>query len=714
MKNLLSFSSVLFLSATAVFAQPEQNETAQQSVANQQKSLLEKLDSLNDAVLGLRVNGSVKAGVLTSMAKSDQFSDNSPTQETQAYTTANLVFTARPSSETEARVELRLHKDWQSAYEENNNPVIGHWFSYDGLILNKHVSFNLGYMRVGYTPYTLWTPQPNFLQEPEIFEEERAEAMADRNLDTTNNRLLHGLNVVYNSGNLGVVDNIQAQVTGARLRNIAKKNDQVFFDFDWSDRYVLGARLGAKAFGASVGVNYINVFDRHLSTHALNYVAGDSVTFEENSIISAELGFDSQKLLSELPVKFGVNGEFAYSSWKADMDITENNKTQVYYVASGTVNKPTGESENIVYVQSTEKETPTTRNEDIADENGMGIYIKPVVSASFGDFNAHLKVAYLQNDEDFWSEMASAPAYRGNGVILNANGLYSDSVYSNLISAFGMSSLENLYFQVYNSNPMNATNLLTANTSASENILSSLNKGESQYLYSRLYNNYKNVHMYRNGYNASTIKKLELSELQYLMDGSLDMALPYGIATPDRKGFDVAFDGDWNAAVNLNVRFSQYNQDVVVTKYTQFGVGVGVRLDKVLQEFGVNLDRILVQGSFAHSEEDHYFERKSDRIMAGLSAEIWGPIGIQAGFEQFKMEYGIPLLVTNSSAISKSEEMLLRVGPRIKIAPASYLSVQYGLLTDKVSFIRSDETGVVNDELSIDKNVIMADVTVAF
>ena len=78
------------------------------------------------------------------------------------------------------------------------------------------------------------------------------------------------------------------------------------------------------------------------------------------------------------------------------------------------------------------------------------------------------------------------------------------------------------------------------------------------------------------------------------------------------------------------------------------------------------------------------------------------------------MEYGIPLLVTNSSAISKSEEMLLRVGPRIKIAPASYLSVQYGLLTDKVSFIRSDETGVVNDELSIDKNVIMADVTVTF
>ena len=98
--HLFGFSSVLFLSAAAAFAAPEQD-----TIAVQQKSLLEKLDSLNDAVLGLRVNGSVKAGVLTSMAKSDQFADNSPTQESQAYTTANLVFTAHPSSETEVRVE---------------------------------------------------------------------------------------------------------------------------------------------------------------------------------------------------------------------------------------------------------------------------------------------------------------------------------------------------------------------------------------------------------------------------------------------------------------------------------------------------------------------------------------------------------------------------------------------------------------------------------
>jgi hypothetical protein len=105
----------------------------------------------------------------------------------------------------------------------NNNPVIGHWFSYDGLILNKHLNFNLGYMRVGYTPLTISTPQPDLLQEPEILASHRVEALARRNLDTTDRRLLHGLNAEYNSGKIGVVDNVSMQITGARLRNVAKR-----------------------------------------------------------------------------------------------------------------------------------------------------------------------------------------------------------------------------------------------------------------------------------------------------------------------------------------------------------------------------------------------------------------------------------------------------------------------------------------------------------
>jgi hypothetical protein len=110
-------SAILFSAATAF---------AEDDVQTQQKSLLQKLDSLNAAVLGLKLNGTLKAGGLTSMAKSDQFSDDSPTQENQMFTDANLVLTASPSAETQVHLEVRLHKDWQNGFDENNNPVIGH------------------------------------------------------------------------------------------------------------------------------------------------------------------------------------------------------------------------------------------------------------------------------------------------------------------------------------------------------------------------------------------------------------------------------------------------------------------------------------------------------------------------------------------------------------------------------------------------------------
>ena len=258
MRKILLTSAIAF-SAASAFAADNQAE-----VVTQQKSLLEKLDSLSAAVLGLKINGTAKAGALASFSSSDQYTAESPTQENQAFTDVNLRLTARPSSETMIDVQLRLHKDWQSAYDENNNPVIGHWFSYDGTILNKHVDFNLGYMRVGYTPFTIYTPQTEILQEPEIFVEKRREALEKRNLDTTSRRLLQGLNVAYQSGSVGPVDNITAQLTGARLRNTAKKQDQVFFDFDFSDRYLLGGRVGADAYGAHLGVNYVNLMGRTL------------------------------------------------------------------------------------------------------------------------------------------------------------------------------------------------------------------------------------------------------------------------------------------------------------------------------------------------------------------------------------------------------------------------------------------------------------------
>ena len=399
MRKILLTSAIAF-SAASAFAADNQAE-----VVTQQKSLLEKLDSLSAAVLGLKINGTAKAGALASFSSSDQYTAESPTQENQAFTDVNLRLTARPSSETMIDVQLRLHKDWQSAYDENNNPVIGHWFSYDGTILNKHVDFNLGYMRVGYTPFTIYTPQTEILQEPEIFVEKRREALEKRNLDTTSRRLLQGLNVAYQSGSVGPVDNITAQLTGARLRNTAKKQDQVFFDFDFSDRYLLGGRVGADAYGAHLGVNYVNLFDRKLTRRSRQIDDSDTIYYDNNMVLSVDASFDSKKVLPDLPVTFGFNGEFAMSKWSVNRDYLKKERVRSYKLASGDVN-----GKSVIYLQEYYKlATSLLVNEDYRDEDGKSIYADVFVKGDIQDVDFKVNAGYLQTDSNFWSELASSP-----------------------------------------------------------------------------------------------------------------------------------------------------------------------------------------------------------------------------------------------------------------------------------------------------------------
>jgi len=696
MKNTKKTSIILttaLMSAAAAFAAEDG------AIVEKQSSLLQKLDSLNQSILGLRLSGTAKAGAFTSMATSDQFAANSATQENQAYTDVNLKFLAQPSSETRINVQLRLHKDWQSAYEENNNPAVGHWFSYDGNILNKHVDFNLGYMRVGYTPLTINTPQVEILQEPEIFAQKRVDALADRNLDTTSRRLMQGLNVAYNSGNVGPVDNIYAQATGTRMRNTAKKNDQVFFDFDWSDRYAYGLRAGAELMGLTAGVNFVNIFDRRLSTRSRDIGLNDTLIYDDNSVLSAQLSFDSKKLLPSLPVNFGLNGEFAMSWWDVDRE---------YYVVGYTEERAIKEATNpvdgstVVYVSSYAKKNNDLMTVDYMEDDGVAFNVQPYVEGSVSGINFKVNAMYMQNDEKFWSDLASSPAYTSNSVVLNSNALYSN-VDDALVSSFASGNLENLYFAVYNTNILNATNLMT---SGEANVLTT-NYSESVNMYNRLYNNFKLSHFYRNGYDANSMKKLEAAEAQLLMDPSVNLALPYGLATPDRKGFAVSLDADWNEAISLNVRFSQIKQDAAENTYTTIGAGVGIDLGLLIPSLGRD---IKIQGSFEKASEDAWLQRSSQRIVAGFNADIWGPVALQAGFQMLTKKFDAFGLLVGSSLVTKVDEMLILAGPRIRIAPESYLTVRYGMLNNSVDYL----IGGAAANFSVDKSLVTAEVSVNF
>jgi hypothetical protein len=720
--SAFGLSSAILLSAATAFAAENNAE-----VVTQQKSLLEKLDSLNAAVLGLKINGTAKAGGLTSIASSDQFSSESPTQENQAFTDVNLRLTARPSSETMIDVQLRLHKDWQSAYDENNNPVIGHWFSYDGTILNKHVDFNLGYMRVGYTPLTIYTPQTEILQEPEIFAEKRREALEKRNLDTTSRRLLHGLNVAYQSGSVGVVDNITAQLTGARLRNTSKKIDQLFFDFDFSDRYLLGARVGADAYGAHLGVNYVGLLDRKMTRRSKIITDADTVYYDKNSVLSVDASFDSKKVLPQLPVTFGVNGEFAMSNWAVDRDYVIQEKQTSYTVAQRTIN-----GKEVIYVSSLQKDADREVNEDYRkQDNGKSFYADLFVKGNISDVDFKVQAGYLQTDSNFWSELASSPVYQGRTTIFNANALYTSSLEESVFSVFGASSLENLYFNVYNSTTLHAGNLMSTGTNG--NALGNKGAGDSPNMLARLDNNYKNGHFYRNAYSGTTMKKLEVEQDKLRdIDPSVSLALPFGLATPDRKGVTAKVDVNWADKVFFNARYNMLTQTYAKTgeatasalplieenKFTEMAVGLGVDIGAI-----AGLDnKILLQGSFSRATESAYLERQATHIVAGLTADVWGPISVLAGFQQYNKQFGKGGArsglafedPTQTINLTDATESLILGGVRVKIAPMSYISLQYGILNNELSCFYNAFEALGNNTFSVSKNVLLADVTVNF
>lgn len=715
----MAFKTVLLFSAVAAFAATDS------SLVQKQEELMGKLDSMNSSVFGLRLGGSAKAGVLTSTVLSDELGEDSPSRDNQAYTDINLTLDARPSRETNVHVELTLHKDWQQAYEEGINPVIGHWFSYDGSILNKKLDFNMGYMRVGYTRLTLFTPQVSILQEPTILAEHRVEALAERNLDTTNNRLLQGLNLLYNSGKLGSLENLYAQGTVARLRAIGKKYDQVFFDFDWSDRYLVAARVGAEAFGANLGLNYTYTFDRIRSTRAASGLNPlPAYFYEDNQVLSLDAGFDSKKMMASLPVTFGINGEAAMSMWNYKADSLRTKVEYEYSLQEGinrqndnvAIGSITSEFsyDTTYYVQVSEKTSNEWELLTLEDDDGLAFYVQPFVKGSIAGFDFDLKATYLQNDENFWSEQASTPVYQANTSILNADAFYSASVDANMLDQFRSGNLENLYFSIYNTNVLNMQNLMSINGSVT---LNSDPSKDNSYQLSRLFNNYKLGHFYRNGYNAEVWERKDLITAITQMDPSINMALPLGFATPDRKGIMLDLSSSFKEFVELNARFAKIDRQSIDLSYMEVGLGVKVLFNELL-----SLQQPLSLSVSGEQSSESTSELTTTRINVGVDFGVNKNWMILLGAQLLSKDYGnspfqfgiidpTTQLFIPSSSVTNVDEMLALLGVRYKVAANAYVSLQGGLLNNSISY-----TDALNVESTIDMNkvVMMADVKVNF
>ena len=77
---------------------------------------------------------------------------------------------------------------------------------------------------------------------------------------------------------------------------------------------------------------------------------------------------------------------------------------------------------------------------------------------------------------------------------------------------------------------------------------------------------------------------------------------------------------------------------------------------------------------------------------------------------------GIAGLPVGTSFVQQVDEMLLLAGPKVRIAPESYIVVRYGMIKNSIDYqgLNADASAYEKKELSIDKNLITAEVTVNF
>jgi hypothetical protein len=670
---------------------------AQDSLESKQISFLDKVTAIQENAFGLAFGGTAKGGYLSSVAQSDQMDSTTPTSETQAFSQMNLVVTARPSPESKATVEVRMHQDWQKAHEQGVNPLLLHWFSYDGRSLGKKLQFNIGDMRVAYTPLTINQPQGEQLQEPEVFKAKRLEAMAYKNLLDTNARLMQGLNADYHSGKISVIDDIHGQGTIARLRNNGKKPDQAFFDFDREDRYLLGGRFGLQTFGANIGANIADVSDRLKSSLNIQPMGIDTIRIDKNRVISFELGYNTKTLVPSKTFEVGANVEYALSKASLDKYFGESVIEQGTYVIQDAVVDPlTGATtDSTIYVGYLNSKTVVhTATAPVYSLDGKSLLANLTGRLNVGEFESKLVFDYLQNDEKFVSELASTPSFVGYSPILNSDAVTSADA---VIGKFRSGSLENMYYSIYQSLPLQQTNLMGK-------VSAPLSTSPPESEIYRLDNNYKMGHFYRNGYTNMTYQASELAAVTADMDPSLDMALPLGYATPDLKGFQGKLDMVWNNQVTLNGRFGTFSQTVGLSSFTKMGAGIGADLAAIVG-YGKALD---LQGSFESTTESKGLERKSTRIVAGTKVGVWRGLSVLAGFQSLNMEYGTPLY----GFLQKSAESLILAGTQVEITKGSTFSAQFGMLSNKLTYLTAASSVPV--EFGIDKTLIAADVTVKF
>ena len=658
------------------------------AIADNQKALQAKADSAN-AKRGVEIGGSIRAVAQRSSFKTDQDPtglNHMPDVERNEYVSADLSFGFRPYESVRANVIMRLGGGMQEYFASAAKTLEAKWLNVEGNV-GKNFYWTVGDFRSAISPLSIYNPGIDIIYEPTIFARKRHMAQKEQLLEG-NKRNLQGINLQFRQEIDPMIGELRVEAMLARVNRVSVldlsgaegnilPNDTISGASlaASTDKWLAGGNIELLPMHKNVyiGLTPMYIFDNQdTKSYTYRHARADDPTqldrYPDPNTFTAGAVYlrDAINPYEGAPQKTFVLSARAGGDFAGIMQ-NKNLTLDLVLEYAMSMNK---------VKQFAEVIDPATNTPVVVEneESVNGSALLATLNAGYkvdSSWSAGLALDFIRNDEKWFNNLAQSPSFFAQRV------LNSDKD-GNTVKYGVNSPLYSTFDALYNYSPKFAPVARSLGTNDDR-----FKDGQGQSYNIALYN--------KNSWGSNVYSAAQLKLLSKMMDPTIQMALPNGLATANRMGVRAVIKGDWQQKVEGQVLvsvFNQVNSEIPeMDKASYMEIGGGAKLD-IAKVAGLGKP-IELSGSFKQSSSKNDMlnglnaEVKSSFINVGFCAQFLPRVGFTAGFQMINSDYGIGSVnpdVGRDVPLLKSKQTHWMVGFDYTVAENAWLSINYGMI----------------------------------
>lgn len=676
-------------------------------VADNQQAIQNKMDSL-DSKRGLEINGSIRSGFFRSTFDSemDQMAvNNTSDREQNEFVVFDLKLGFRPWDDVRANAIIRMSAGMQEYFAAAAKNVSVPWLNIEGKV-GDFFHYVVGDFRQAYSPLTLYSPDVEFLYEPDIYHRNRQIARSQVLLEG-NQRNLQGVNLQFRDSFGDAIGEVRAEGIFSRLRRpeyldmsgamgnlLPNEGVSGAHQTSGMDKYLAALNLENYPLKKNVMVgltqmliwddenslqreyrkNYLYIKNRgNDPTHKFKYGPVNPYdTLPQNTMVtSLRLGADGAGLLNNQNLILDFTAEYAMS------------KDDVYEEFSADVpDSVTGQPFTLLKDSTAAPKTYDTLKvltHEKSSLNGKALLVELNIGYQVeSTWMVKATANYLMNDSNWFNNLAQSPSFFPRRIM--------NSEKDGNTSKYGINSpLYSTFDALYHFTPKFSPVPTTLGTDDN-----AMRDGQTE--------SYNIAPYAKNSWNTAVLTRKELEIATALSDPTVQLALPNGLATSNRKGIKsriVAGYGKNNAVEvqGLFTALTEVNEtwEKEPAEFNEIGAGAKVN---VFQFIGIDAPLELSGSYKASNRKQAKTELSTNFINAGLYYRFFRRFGFAAGFQKADMELNTDLQQIYGNygveiPVAKGEQQQWMVGLDYTMSKYAWLAINYGRVNVKNTYAKT-------------------------